>query len=63
MAAEEFAPQLDRSPRPWVVVTTLVGVARPEEIQAAAQREKESAAQAELVGFVPAGISDYSIRG
>jgi Mg/Co/Ni transporter MgtE len=46
VTAEEFAPQLDKSPRPWVLVTnldgTLVGVARPEEIHAAAQREKEA---------------------
>jgi len=41
VSAEEMSANLERSPAPWVVVTTLagrlVGVARPEAIHAAAE--------------------------
>lgn len=45
ISAEEFAPQLDKSPRPWVLVTnldgTLVGIARPEDIRSAVEGQEQ----------------------
>jgi len=45
VVVEEMAANLKKSPAPWVVVTTLsghlVGVARPDDIRAAAERAAE----------------------